>query len=95
MTNRTVDVMTTNDDLDERLREVSASVLGIDADLLTETSSPETLGDWTSIRHLSLIAAVEEEFSIQFSLAEINGSQRFGELRRIVAERLGQRTARG
>jgi acyl carrier protein len=87
--------MTTNQDLDERLRELAATVLGIDADLLTDSSSPETLGDWTSILHLSLIAAVEEEFSIRFSLSEINSSQRFGELRRIVAGHLGQHPQRG
>jgi acyl carrier protein len=87
--------MTTNQDLDERLRDLSATVLGVDPDLLTEGSSPETLGEWTSLRHLSLIAAVEEEFTIQFSLEDINKSQRFGELRRIVAERLEQRPGRG
>ena len=83
--------MTTNQDLDERLRELSASILGIDPEILTEDSSQDTVGDWTSLRHLSLIAAVEEEFAIQFSLAEINHSVRFGALREIVAERLRQR----
>ena len=92
MSSQTVDVMTTNDNLDERLRELCAAVLGIDTDVLTDSSSPETLGDWTSIRHLSLIAAVEEEFSIRFSVPEINSSQRFSELRRIVVGRLAQRT---
>jgi acyl carrier protein len=87
--------MTTNQDLDERLRDLSATVLGVDPDVLTEESSPETLGEWTSLRHLSLIAAVEEEFTIQFSLEEMSKSQRFGELRRIVAERLEQRPGRG
>lgn len=89
-----VDVMTMNEDLDERLRELSASILGIDADILTADSSPDTVGDWTSLRHLSLIAAVEEEFAVQFSLADINSSVRFGALRQIVAERLRQRSGR-
>jgi acyl carrier protein len=87
--------MTTNQNIDERLRDLSATVLGVDPDDLTDASAPESLGEWTSLRHLSLIAAVEEEFGIQFSLEEINKSQRFGELRRIVAERLQQRPGRG
>jgi acyl carrier protein len=87
--------MMENDDLDERLREVSAVALGVDPDLLSEATSPENLAAWTSIRHLSLIAAVEEAFSIQFSLAEIHATQRFGELRRIVAERVTQRSRHG
>jgi acyl carrier protein len=85
----------TNDDLDDRLREVSATVLGVDSDMLSESSSPQNLATWTSIRHLSLVAAVEEEFSIQLSMEEIHAAQRFGELRRIVIERLTQRSGRG
>jgi len=84
--------MTTHQEVDDKLRELCAAVLGTDASQITDDSSPETVGDWTSILHLSLIAAVEEEFSIQLSLPEINGSQRFGELRRIVNARLAQRS---
>jgi acyl carrier protein len=80
-----------DDTLDERLREVSAAVLGIDDDGLSDASSPDTIPEWTSLRHLSLIAAVEEAFAIQFSLDEINSSHKYGELRRLVAARLGQR----
>jgi acyl carrier protein len=76
--------------IDELLREVSATILGVDSDTFSDSSSPDSLGGWTSIRHLSLIAAVEEAFSIQLSVVEIYGSQRFGELRRIVTERLRQ-----
>jgi acyl carrier protein len=90
-----LNLIMTNEDLDERLREISATVLGIDSDMLSESSSPENLAAWTSIRHLSLIAVVEEAFSIQFSLAEIHGAQRFGELRRIVSERVTERSGHG
>lgn len=86
---------TGNDDVEARLREVSATVLGVDSDLLLESSSPDTLAAWTSIRHLSLIAAVEEEFAIQLSVPEIHAAQRFGDLHRIVADRLIERSRDG
>jgi acyl carrier protein len=88
--------MSMNDQsIDDRLREVAAAVLGVDTDVLSEASSPENLGAWTSIRHLALIAAVEEAFAIQFSLTEIHKAQKFGELRQLVAERLAPRARRG
>jgi len=79
-----------NDEFEERLRDVTATVLGVDPDLLSDGSSPETLAAWKSVRHLSLIAAVEEAFSIQFSMAEIHATQSFGALRQIVSERIGR-----
>jgi acyl carrier protein len=87
--------MTTRNDVEARLREVSATVLGVDSELLSQSSSPENLAAWTSIRHLSLVAAVEEEFAIQLTVPEIHAAQRFGDLHRIVADRLIERSRDG
>ena len=78
-----------SDDIDERLAELAGAVLGVEPDGLTDSASPETLDSWTSIVHLSLIAAVEEAFSIHLSVSDIYAAQSFGVLRRIVRERLG------
>jgi acyl carrier protein len=73
------------DDFEERLREVSAAVLGVDVDALSDTASPSTLREWTSVAHLSLISAIEEALSIHFSVDEIFAAQSFGALREIVS----------
>ena len=78
--------MNTETSIDERLRSLAAMVLGAEADEISDDSSPDTLLAWSSVRHLSLVAAVEEEFAIRLSMADIHAAQRFGELRRIVAE---------
>ena len=44
------------------------------------------MAEWTSLRHLSLVAAAEEAFSIHMSVAEIYASQTFASLRNIVSE---------
>ncbi len=51
-------------DLNQRLRLVIADVLGVAPSAITEESSPETLEQWDSLRHMSLIVALEEEFEI-------------------------------
>jgi acyl carrier protein len=76
------------DEIDERLREVAATVLDVDPDALSDATSPQTLMTWTSVRHLSLIAAVEEAFSIHFSMADIYAAQTLGALRSLVSERV-------
>ena len=83
------------DDFEQRLREVSATVLGVDVDALSDTASPSTLGEWTSVTHLSLIAAIEEELSIHFSVADIFAAQSFGALRQIASEHVARRSGPG
>lgn len=80
----------TREVLTERLREVAATVLGTDPDELSDDSSPETVDSWTSLRHLSLVAAIEETFAVQFELQEIHAAHRFGDLRRILEQHLGR-----
>ena len=76
------------EDVDSRLADVLATVLGVDADMMTDEVSPQTVGAWTSIVHLSLIAAVEEAFSVHFSVNDIYGATSVGALRRIVLAHL-------
>ena len=79
-----------HDVIDRRLAEVAGIVLGVEPDVISDTASPETLDAWTSVVHLSLIAAVEETFSIHLSIADIYAAQSFGILRRIVLEHVAR-----
>ena len=78
------------EDIDQRLAEVAGAVLGVDSDVMTDSSSPETLDSWTSLTHLSLIAAVEEAFAIHLNVSDIYAAQSLGGLRRIVHEYLAR-----
>ena len=51
-------------DIDQRLRLVIADVLGVAPTAITDDASPATLEQWDSLRHMSLIVALEEEFDI-------------------------------
>ena len=84
-----------SDDLEMRLYELTAVVLGVEPDILSDETSPATLPEWTSVQHLSLIAAVEEAFSIHFSITDIYAAQSLGALRNIVSEHVARGTVRG
>lgn len=51
----------------EKVFEVVARIMGVPVETVNEDSSPMTLGKWDSLRHMKLILAVEEYFSVQFT----------------------------
>lgn len=70
---------------DERLRQVFADVLGVDASAVREDASPMTIPAWDSIAHLNLVLAIEGEFSVQFEAEEIPDLTSFIALRERLA----------
>ncbi|MCF6325019.1 MAG: acyl carrier protein [Gammaproteobacteria bacterium] len=57
--------------MDENLVEVVSEVFGVDEDDITPETSPENLDNWDSMNHLKLVTAIEEEFSINLSMDEV------------------------
>lgn len=49
-----------------RIIGVMAVVFEINANVINSDVSPITLERWDSLKHMNLIAALEEEFSIRF-----------------------------
>ncbi len=70
----------------DELRTLAADIFEVEPDELTEDSSPETVGSWDSVQHLSLILAIEEQYGIQLDPEEIGGAATLGELATIVEE---------
>jgi acyl carrier protein len=46
------------------LKEILTNVLGVKS--ISEQDSAETIANWDSVRHLTLIAAIEERFDVTF-----------------------------
>jgi acyl carrier protein len=71
-----------NSDILEQVRMIVADVLSVPPSALTIQSSPQSLESWDSVRHLNLVLALEEKFSIQFSPEEM---EQMGDVGRIVS----------
>ena len=67
--------------IEHRIRSVMADVLGVRADAIDDRSSPETIETWDSLRHMTLILAIEEELGVQFDGAMVPELTGFGALR--------------
>jgi acyl carrier protein len=52
------------------LKQLLADVFGEDPQSITDESSIDTIDQWTSLRHLNLVVALEERFNIQLNEEE-------------------------
>jgi acyl carrier protein len=53
-------------ELDVQVRNVMAKVLKIAPEQITDDTAPGTIKGWDSLRHMTLVTALEDEFDIEF-----------------------------
>lgn len=70
-----------------QLNELIASITNVPAASLTPQSGPENLAEWDSLAHISIIAAVEQTFQVQFTMPEILSIKTIADLRKILEKR--------
>lgn len=51
--------------------EVVSMVMNTPVDEITEDSTPETVEEWDSLKHMRLILVLEEKFGVQFTDTQI------------------------
>lgn len=55
--------------------------------ITAETTAPDVEG-WDSLKHISLLEAIEDEFDIRFTMLEVNGMKNVGEMVDIIVSRI-------
>ena len=61
-----------------KLQTVFAGVLGIPADAVTDSLSPETEPRWDSLNAIILVTEIEAAFNTRFGYEEAMGVKNFG-----------------
>jgi len=77
----------TRDQAFDRLEEVFRDVFDDDSITLYEDTTADDIDDWDSIEHITLIAAVEQEFGLKFTMGEVSGMKDVGEMVTIITQR--------
>jgi acyl carrier protein len=54
-----------------RVAQVLAEVLGLSAEQITDETSPDNTSQWDSMAAMNLVVAIEDEFDVRLSTAEI------------------------
>lgn len=70
----------------ERLNEVFRDFFDDDEIELTPETTAEDIEDWDSLNHITLMAAVEEEFGVRFTMGQVSGMKNVGEMAEIIAK---------
>ena len=55
----------------ERIIKIISQVMGVPVERISGDSSPDTIEEWDSLKHMNLVLALEEEFGIQFTDEQI------------------------
>ena len=53
-------------DIERRVREIVAMVLDVDATMIDDDASSDTISSWSSLAHMNLVLALEDEFGVRF-----------------------------
>lgn len=55
---------------EDRIKKVMSKVFNVDESSIGPNSSPDTIENWDSLKHMQLILALEEEFKVEFTPEE-------------------------
>jgi acyl carrier protein len=76
----------TDQDILHRLTQILRDLLSDDTIVLTMETKRDEVANWDSFAYISFIVAVESEFGVKFSVAEVESFQNVGAIvRRISA----------
>jgi acyl carrier protein len=65
----------------EKLKQIVANVLRIDAAELSDDSNAQNTPRWDSLRHIEVIFAVESAYHVRFTMPEISSLRKLGDIR--------------
>jgi len=73
-------------DIENRIKTVMSSVLNISKSEIHNKTSPDKISSWDSLKHMNLIAGLEEEFDIEFDADEIGNLMNYKLIKTYILE---------
>lgn len=64
----------------EKIQEIMEDTFDLDDLSITRDTTAADIEEWDSLSHIRLIVAIEREFKVKFTNAEIEGLSNVGEL---------------
>ena len=77
----------TREEVFERLNKVFRDVFDDDDITVTETTTSADIDDWDSLEHINLVAAVEQEFGMRFTMGQVVTMKNVGEMVDIILQK--------
>jgi acyl carrier protein len=67
-----------------QLYDLIGKVLGVDPTTLNEESNAQNTPKWDSLRHIEVVFAMENAFHVRFTMPEISGLRKLGDIRQLL-----------
>ena len=67
-----------------QLYNLIGQVLGVSPAELTEDSNAQNTPKWDSLRHIEVLFAMENAFHLRFTMPEISGLRKLGDIRKLL-----------
>jgi acyl carrier protein len=71
-----------------KLLIILADAISVEPASLSDESSPDNTPEWDSFAHMSMIAAIEQEFKISLTLDEVIAMQTLPKIVEVVSKKL-------
>jgi len=76
----------TRNDIYQKLNGIFQDIFDDDSIMVNDDTTADDIDDWDSLSHISLIAAIEDEFSIKFDMKTVFRMKNVGEMVSIISE---------
>ncbi|GCE07674.1 acyl carrier protein [Dictyobacter aurantiacus] len=70
-----------------KVEELVAKIMQVPLSTLQDSSGPATLKAWSSLKHIQLVAALEEAYGVKLNAYEMQRLTSLAKVRRILQER--------
>ena len=78
----------TREEAYEQLNEVFRDVFDDDSITVNDATTSNDIEEWDSLEHINLIAAVEQEFGMRFSMGQVVSMKNVGEMVDIILSQI-------
>lgn len=70
----------TNQQIMERLQEIFRDIFGNEALVVTEATCADDVAEWDSLKHITILQAIQDEFEVAFSIEDIASMKNVGDM---------------
>lgn len=71
----------------DKLNTIIQKIFRVKPEEINDEMSPQTVPDWDSMNYLLLIAEIEKEFNVTFTVSEVLEARNLGDIKKYLRER--------
>ena len=78
------------EEISNKVQNIFRDIFDDPALVINDSTSSNDIDEWDSLNHINLVVAIEKEFKIKFSFAELAGLQNVGAMVDLMMEKLAK-----